>query len=144
MRWYQLPGWPARVAGHAAAMPGLTRQDGGGQQYKDGVTGRPGTAAIPVPGPGVQAGRASQATGGYSSTAAAPPAIYPNQYWARPQRSYHPGAGQPISVFSDNLMPVPATDPRGVAAPMAVPLSLRGARQIRQPHNLIMWQGVNE
>jgi len=39
-------------------------------------------------------------------------------------------------------MPVPARDPRGVAAPLAVPLSLRGVRQIRQPATLVVWPSV--
>ena len=45
----------------------------------------------------------------------------------------------PISYQSDNLMPVPATDPRGVAAPLAIPLKLRGKRQIGQPATLVVW-----
>ena len=141
MRWYTLPGWPARVLGHAAATPNLTRPPGSGMQYKDGTTGRPGTANIPVSGPGVPTGPIAQAQGGKSYTAYCP-GFYPNQYWARPEASYWPGAGMPISVSSDNLMPVPARDPRGVAAPLAVPLSLRGVRQIRQPATLVVWPSV--
>ena len=56
MRWYTLPGWPARVLGHAAAMPGMTRPPGSAHAYKDGTTGHPGTARAPVPGPGVPTG----------------------------------------------------------------------------------------
>ena len=44
MRWYTLPGWPARVNGHAAAMPTLTRAPGSWEQYKDGTYGYPGAA----------------------------------------------------------------------------------------------------
>jgi len=142
VRWYTLPGWPARVQGHAAAMPGLTRPPGSGTQYKDGVTGHPGTTQIPVPGPGVPTGPVAQAQGGYSFTANCP-GWYPNQYWARPEAAYWPGAGMPVSYRSDNLMPVPARDPRSVAAPLQVPLSLRGVQQIRQPANLVQWPSVN-
>jgi hypothetical protein len=142
VRWYTLPGWPARVLGHAAAMPNLTRPPGSATQYKDGLTGRPGTAKVLDGNPGVPTGPIAQMAGGYSYTAYCP-GFYPNQYWARPQSAYWPGAGMPISVGSDNLMPVPATDPRSVPAPMSVPLNLRGVRQIRQPAALIQWPSVN-
>ena len=138
MRWFTLPGWPARVFGHAAAMPTMTRPPGSAHQYKDGVTGRPGTNLIMHGDPGVPTGPVAQAMGGYSFTSYCP-GFYPNQYWARPQGQYWPGAGMPVSRESDNLMPVPATDPRGVPAPLAVPLSLRGVRQIRQPATLVVW-----
>jgi hypothetical protein len=142
VRWYTLPGWPARVLGHAAAMPTLTRAPGSWEQYKDGVTGWPGTRAVPVSGPGVLTGPITLAMGGYSFTANCP-GHYPNLYWARPQGQYWPGAGMPVSVASDNLMPVPATDPRSVNAPLQVPLNLQGAKQIKQPATLIQWPSVN-
>lgn len=138
MRWYQLPGWPARVLGHAAATPGITRPPGSAGQYKDGLTGLPGTAAIPAPGPGVLRGPIAQAMGGTSYTENCP-GFYPNLYWARPERDYWPGAGMPISVRSDNLMPIPATDPRGVPAPQATPITVRGNQNIKQPGRVISW-----
>ena len=138
MRWYTLPGWPARVLGHAAAMPGLTRPPGSGMQYKDGTTGHPGTARVMQGDPGVPTGPVAQAMGGYSFTGNCP-GFYPNLYFARPQGQYWPGAGMPVSVMSDNLMPVPATDPRSVAAPLAVPLTVSSSRQIRQPPALVQW-----
>lgn len=142
-RWYTLPGWPARINGHAAAMPGLTRPPASAWQYKDGVTGWPGTRAIPahpvIPSPD----EGDKAQMGISRSSDAPNANYPNLYYARPEIGYWPGAGIPVSYVSDNLMPVPATDPRSVAAPLAVPLSLRGVNQIRQPPALIQWPSVN-
>lgn len=138
MRLFTLPGWPARVLGHAAAMPTLTRPPGSGMQYKDGTTGRPGTQMVMRGDPGVPTGPVAQAMGGYSFTGNCP-GFYPNLYWARPQREYWPGAGMPVSVMSDNLMPVPATDPRSVAAPLAVPLYNLGINQIRQPPALVQW-----
>lgn len=138
MRLFTLPGWPARVNGHAAAMPQLTRPPGSGLQYKDGTTGRPGTQKVMHGDPGVPTGVIALAMGGYSFTANCP-GFYPNQYWARPQGQYWPGAGMPVSVMSDNLMPIPATDPRSVAAPLAVPLSTRGVRNIPQPPALVQW-----
>lgn len=142
-RWYTLPGWPARVLGHAAAMPNMVRPPGSASQYKDGVTGHPGTIPVPSPGPGVPTGPIAMAMGGTSYTAYCP-GFYPNLYWARYAGHYRPGAGMPISVNSDNLMPVPARDPRGVPAPLAVPVSIRGPRQIRQPATLLTWPGIND
>lgn len=143
MRWYTLPGWPSRVAGRMAAMPTPTHSAGDSRlAYKGQVTGHPGTVQAPVGGPGVPAGPVAQAMGG-SSYSAYCPGFFPNLYWAGPEPSYWPGAGMPISVQSDNLMPVPASDPRGVAAPLQTPLSLRGAKQIRQPASLVQWPSVN-
>ena len=139
MRFYTLPGWPARVFGHSAAMPGFTRPPGSSWAYKDGVTGRPGTQGIPVSPqiPSPDWGDIAQM--GLSRSGDAPNLIYPNQYWARPELGYWPGAGMPISYQSDNLMPVPATDPRSIPAPLQVPLAMRGNQQITQPAVLIQW-----
>src|SRR5271156_772807 len=117
---YTVPGWPSSVPGHAAVTPHMNRLAGSGaQQYKDGVTGQPGTQRIPVhpqiPSPDI--GDLAQA--GLSRSSAAPNWFLPNLYFARPQRSFWPGAGMPVSVQSDNLMPVPATDPRGIPARLA-------------------------
>jgi hypothetical protein len=128
-RWYTLPGWPARVLGHAAATPAMTRPPGSAWAYKDAVTGTPGTVKVMDGTPGVPTGLC--------------PGFYPNVYVARPERSYRPGAGMPISVQSDNLMPVPARDPRGVPAPQSVPSQLRGSFQIKQPARIVSWPGVN-
>lgn len=141
-RWYTLPGWPARVLGHAAATPTMTRPPGSAWAYKDAVTGTPGTVKVMDGTPGVPTGLIAQAMGGSSYTANCP-GFYPNVYVARPERSYRPGAGMPISVQSDNLMPVPARDPRGVPAPQSVPSQLRGSFQIKQPARIVSWPGVN-
>lgn len=141
---YEVPGWPAKLAGHAAVTPNLTRLAGSGaQQYKDGVTGQPGTQAIPVGSvyaPSPDWGDIAQM--GLSRTNDAPNVFYPNLYFARPQGQFWPGAGMPVSRLSDNLMPVPATDPRGIPAVLAVPLSQRGNQQIRQPATLVQWPNV--
>jgi hypothetical protein len=144
---YQVPGWPAQVRGHSAVTPHFTRLAGSGaMQYKDGVTGRPGTAGIPVkpviPSPDV----GDKAQAGISRSGDAPNEFYPNQYWARPERAYWPGAGMPVSVGSDNLMPVPATDPRGVGAIMAEALGIArslGITQIKAYPMLAVWPDVN-
>jgi len=107
--------------------------------YKEGVTGQPGTQAIPVHPvvPSVDWGDAAQM--GLSRSGDAPNHFYPNLYWARPQEAYWPGAGMPVSRVSDNLMPVPAADPRGVPARLSVPVMLRGSRQVQQVPVLPVW-----
>jgi hypothetical protein len=132
--------WPARQYGHAALMPQLVRMAASGaQQYKDGVTGQPGTQAISVqpviPSPDV----GDTALSGTSRSSDAPDAFYPNLYWARPERGFYPGAGMPVSVSSDNLMPVPAVDPRGIPAVLSNRVRQRGQAQIQSQPNLPRW-----
>jgi hypothetical protein len=112
----------------------------GAVQYKDGVTGQPGTRQIPVPRPNIPSpdiGDLAQA--GTSRSCDAPNFILPNLYYARPQRSFWPGGGMPVSVNSDNLMPVPATDPRGIPARLAQPVNQRGSRQIAAIPRVLSW-----
>jgi hypothetical protein len=137
---YTVPGWPAKQPGHTAVTPHLNRMAASGaQQYKDGLTGQPGTQAIPVhpvvPSPDV----GDKAQSGLSRSGDAPNSFFPNLYYARPQRGYWPGAGMPVSVVSDNLMPVPAVDPRGIPARLSMPILQRGQKQIRQPQAQPRW-----
>ena len=142
---FRVPGWPAAVNGHSAVLPHMNRLAGSGaQQYKDGVDGQPGTLAIPAAGPGVEQGHSAQAQAGLSRTSDAPPWFRPNLYWARPERAFWPGAGQPVSVRSDNLMPVPAVDPRGIPARLATPVPLRYNKQIGWVPSLPMWPDVSD
>jgi len=144
MEAYTVPGWPASMLGHAAVMPHLNRMAASGAvQYKDGVTGQPGTQTIPVAGPGVEQGKAGQAMSGRHRTSDGPPWFLPNLYWARPQASFWPGAGMPVSVNSDNLMPVPATDPRGIPARLAMVPPRRGSAQIKSRTPVVRWPAVN-
>jgi hypothetical protein len=143
VRLFQVPGWPAKVQGHSAVTPHMNRGAGSGaQQYKDGVTGQPGTQAIPVhpviPSPDI----GDLAMAGISRSGDARNVIYPNLYYARPEADYWPGAGMPVSVQSGNLMPVPAADPRGVPARLAMPVVQRGRRQIKTTQNMPMWPSV--
>jgi hypothetical protein len=137
---YTVPGWPSSVLGHSSVTPHFNRMAGSGaQEYKREVVGQPGTQPIPVhpniPSPDI--GDAAQM--GLSRSTDAPNYFLPNLYYARPDREFWPGAGQPISVRSDNLMPVPATDPRGIPARLARPITQRGGRQIRQPASTPVW-----
>ena len=79
------------------------------------------------------------AQAGLSRSSDAPNWFLPNLYFARPERDFWPGAGQPVALRSDNLMPVPATDPRGVPARMAMVQPRRGQRQIRWPGSSPSW-----
>ena len=142
---YVVPGWPSAVNGHSAATPVLTRLAGGGAfQYKDGVTGQPGTQRIPVHPvvPSPDAGDKAQM--GLSRSSDAPGNWFlPNLYYARPERDFWPGAGQPVALRADNLMPVPATDPRGIPARLARPVRIRGQQQIKWHPQVITWPAVN-
>jgi hypothetical protein len=137
---YTVPGWPRAILGHTAVTPNLTRLAGSGaMQYKDGLTGQPGTRQIPVTGPQLPGGPVAQALMGTARSSDAPAFFLPNLYFARPQRDFWPGAGMPVSVDSDNLMPVPATDPRGIPARLASPPSRRGRRDLRSVPPVISW-----
>ena len=141
MEAYTVPGWPAALYGHPAVTPAFTRMAASGaMQYKDGVTGQPGTRQVPVTGAGAPyPGLNDISLMGLSRTSDAPNYILPNLYYARPQRDFWPGAGMPVSTRSDNLMPVPATDPRGIPARLATPLNLRGSRQVKGVPQVITW-----
>jgi hypothetical protein len=141
---YTVPGWPSTVAGHSAVTPHLNRLAGSGaQQYKDGVTGQPGTQVIPVAPSQVDQGIVGKAMMGLSRSSDSPDSFRPNLYWARPQRDFWPGAGMPISYQSDNLMPVPATDPRGIPARLSTPIVQRGQRQIKSRPTVTNWPSWN-
>ena len=141
---YTVPGWPSSVIGHSAVTPHMNRLAGSGaQQYKDGLTGQPGTQVIPIPALDVDQGLVGKAQMGLSRSSDSPRSFRPNLYFARPQRSFWPGAGMPIRVRSDNLMPVPATDPRGVPARLAAPVVQRGSRQLGQKPAVVTWPGWN-
>lgn len=140
MTAYTVPGWPSAVAGHAAVTPHMNRLAASGAvSYKDRITGEPGTRAIPTGRPPVPADRTAQAMMGTARSGDAPPSFRPNLYYARPERAYWPGAGMPVAIASDNLMPVPATDPRGVPARLAMPVLRRGRRQVMSRPAYTTW-----
>lgn len=150
MQGYTVPGWPSRVTGHSAVTPHMNRLAGSGAvEYTGQVTGQPGTVAIPTGRPARSQGgdRTAQAMSGTARSSDAPDSFRPNLYWQRPQRSFWPGAGMPVSINSDNLMPVPATDPRGIPARLAMPIVQRGSRQV-QSHPALntwpAWQGYGQ
>jgi hypothetical protein len=123
---YTVPGWPSSLLGHSAVTPHLNRLAGSGaQEYKREVVGQPGTLPIPVhpatPSPDVGDN------------------FLPNLYYARPDRDFWPGAGMPVVASTNSLMPVPATDPRGIPARLSRPVVQRGSRQLRAINPIISW-----
>ena len=150
---YQTSGIPPQVAevGLSAFMPHFTRlAASGAMTYKGRVTGRPGTAAIPmtrgdtVPAPDL----GDLAQMGTSRSSDAPDAIYPNKYYAQPD-GYWPGAGMPVQVYNPvrpqdtTMIPVPATDLRGLyqarAANLAGGIDARRRKALKQASAFARW-----
>jgi hypothetical protein len=110
-------------------------------RYKMEVTGQPGTQAIPAgladfPGGQVVNGQPVRGAGaGYNQGSnTMPPVWYPQLYYER-RLSEVPE----VSIYSDNQLPVPAMDPRGVAARMARPPQFLGQAQLVQAKALPKW-----
>jgi hypothetical protein len=51
------------------------------------------------------------------------------------------GPATRVRIYSDNLMPVPAVDPRGRPARLAKRVRNAGQAEIRQPRALPSWTG---
>ena len=142
MTRFVVPGVPPGAQPSAFA-PHLNRLAGSGaQMYKGAVEGQPGTLGIPAPtkdtAPSPDLG--DLAMGGYHRSSDAPDVWYPNQYYERSlDGDGTQGPITPVRVYSDNLMPVPAVDPRGTPATLSVPVIIRGQRQIVQPAAQPRW-----
>jgi hypothetical protein len=160
---YQTSGIPPVMAalGLSAFMPHYNRlAASGAQSYKGGVTGRPGTAAIPVQGvapPSPDVG--DIVLGGMHASYMQPDAIWPNQYWNQPtggqgdEGRFYPGAGMPVQIYDPvrpqdtTMIPVPATDLRSVYQAHSAKLaggipSVQGssrAKALKQATNFIRW-----
>lgn len=133
---YQVPGVPAG-AQPSAYLPNLTRPAGSGAQaYKAAVSGQPGTQAIAAPTtdlPG-KGSRVAQAEMGGARSELAPDAWYPQVYYQRCLTN-----AAPVNIYSDNILPVPAVDGRGIPARLARPIVQRGKYQIGQPRVVPTW-----
>jgi hypothetical protein len=95
------------------------------------IIGSPGTDAIPSPRPaGVPQGITHRTAGaGYRGSEQAPELWFPSVYYYGRDSMSH----APVSVFSDNQMPMPAIDPKRLPAQMQVrPVFLRQT-QVQQP-----------
>jgi hypothetical protein len=139
---YTVPGVPAGMSPSAFA-PHMTRLAASGAlSYKASVQGSPGTRGIPaptrdtVPSPDI----GDLALAGTSRSSDAPDTWYPSKYY---DGSLNGGGTMgpvtPVRIWSDNLMPVPARDPRGRGALLARPIVQRGAAEITQPRVIPNW-----
>ncbi len=137
---YIVPGIPSG-AQLSAFMPHWNRlAQSGAQQYKIGLTGQPGTQGIPAPTsntvPCPDLGDIAQMGSARSSDA--PDMWYPQLYYSAVLDS-HPGPVTPVRIYSDNMLPVPARDPRGKPALLARPVLQRGQSALHQPRVAPRW-----
>jgi hypothetical protein len=139
---FTLGGLPAG-AQVSAFMPHWNRLAASGAvMYKRAVDGQPGTRAIPAPtGDTVtRGGLAGQALMGTARSTDAPDMIYPGKYFERSLNGDGTmGPVTPVAIYSDNLMPVPAQDPRGRPARLAKRVRNAGQSQVAQPRAMPTW-----
>jgi len=141
---YTVPGVPAGVPLSAVA-PHFTRMAASGAiRYKAAVQGSPGTTRVPaptrdtVPSPDI----GDRAGGGLFYSTDAPDFWLPTKYYERSlDGDGTMGPTTPVRIYSDNLMPVPAVDPRGRPARLARPILQRGQWQISAPRAVPAWGG---
>jgi hypothetical protein len=106
------------------------------------LNGDPGTKAIaaPAPVPGTDTNLTAQAQAGIIGmpSSKVPQEIFPSLYYQQPL--YNPALAPPVSYVSDNALPVPAIDPRGLPAVMATPPPrIGGGRQVVSPYAVQNW-----
>jgi hypothetical protein len=138
---YIVPGIPAGKD-RSAFTPNMTMLAGGGaQSYKGAVSGQPGTMGIPVDNPGarVDPGPSAQAMMGYHRSSDAPNQFFPNIYYQRALTNSPQQDARQIRVYSDNMLPVPAVDPRGIPSTQFMPINQRGVAQLQSLPNLVTW-----
>lgn len=151
---YQVSGLPPQAGrGLSAFFPHFNRlAASGAQQYKDGVIGSPGTGGIPVTPQAIRlaAGDVTAvAAMGTASSAYAPWTIYPDLYYARPERNYRPGLliqmYDPVRPQDTTMIPVPAVSLRQLylreSAALAAGITPSGPRQVKWLPKLIRWAG---
>src|ERR1700723_2637624 len=124
MAKYIVPGIPAGAQA-TAFMPHWNKYAGSGaQQYKQRLSGNPGTRAVPAPTVNTQMSPdvGDKAQAGTARSSDAPPVWFPAQYYQQDLYGA-PGPVTPVRIYSDNLMPVPAVAPRGVPARLSAPVN---------------------
>src|SRR5215469_3323020 len=102
-------GMGQKLRGAALPVPAV---DAGAWKSRGPVVGIPGTMRIPAPAPVPQADSnlVAKAQTGWIGLPSSQFSYWLPGIWYTPK----PGSRAPVSVFSDNQMPVPAVDPRGV------------------------------
>jgi hypothetical protein len=141
---FVLPGLP-QGAQVSAFMPHYNRlAASGATQYKGAVSGQPGTQAIPAPTGNtyMSPDKGDLVLSGSSRSTDAPDFIYPQKYFERSlDGDGTMGFVTPVRIYSDNLMPVPAQDPRGRPARLAKTVRRGGQFQVSAPRAMPVWGG---
>lgn len=102
---------PSELLG-AAQVP-LRVQSAQAYQSRGMIDGQPGTLPIPAPPPPVPQDLTALAQdGGWHRSSDSPNAWYPGIYYQN--NTTDPPEAAPVSILSDNQMPMPALDPRGI------------------------------
>ena len=119
--------------------PTMTRS-AGSWSSRGKIHGAPGTQGIPVQDPAaVREDVNSLANTGQFSTSCAPNVIFPSLYW----EADFPKEHAPVSVFSDNQMPIPAIASAKFYTMNPFKARKGGQRQVRQPQVVQRWAGMN-
>jgi len=121
-------GAPAKAAGALLPVPA---HDAGGWQSRGPISGSPGTTAIsaPAPVPITDRSLAAMANAGNIGLPSSDFSVwYPSVYYQRATER------APVSVQSDNQMPVPAIDPRGKPGVVMPGPVMLGQYQVANPH----------
>jgi hypothetical protein len=112
----------------AAIIP-IPAHDGKAYQGRGLIFGSPGVIPVRAPGSGVPQDRTAQATMGLYRSSGAPNFFRPSIYYIFGRQAATP----PVSVSSDNQMPVPAVDPRGVPFVASRRNRIAGQFQVANP-----------
>ena len=112
-----------------AALVPVPARDAGGWQARGLISGSPGTRPIAAPRPGgVPQDRTGQAGSGYHRSSDAPSFFRPGVYYL-----CGPQVHAPVSILSDNQMPVPAVNPLLLPAVVMPGPVMQGMYQVQQP-----------
>jgi len=151
---YTVSGIPPVMAqlGMSAFMPHFNRLAGSGAQaYKGAVTGRPGTAAVPIGGIGPPSPDVGDLIlDGPHSSRMQPDAIWPNQYWVGTDPVNDRGGGTAqVQIYDTTrpqdttMIPVPAVNLQGVyqahSAKLAGGIDNQRMAALKQATNFLRW-----
>lgn len=124
----------------SALTPTITRTYAGWSS-RGKISGNPGVIGIPVDDPAaIREDVNSYATVGQFSTHNAPNIIFPSVYYENDAPLDKEKA--PVSVFSDNQMPVPASSPKKYYTATPFKARLGGQRQVIQPQVVQRFPGM--
>ncbi len=120
--------------------PSMTRTYAGWSS-RGQIYGQPGTQAVPIAGrETLHFGVNDLANVGVSYSKCAPDVIFPPLYWeAAPPLEKEKA---PISVFSDNQIPVPAIAAPNILRSKMFNTRKGGQRQVYQPQVIQTWRGM--